>query len=66
MLFRSYTLLIKNDIHFARKFDAAKDSKILDLLDERILKTSGESVNEGLDLPNLHNQETNLSNAFKS
>ena len=32
-----YASLIKDDIHFARKFDTAQDSRILDMLDERIL-----------------------------
>lgn len=32
-----YPLLIKENIHFARKFDISQDSKILDKLDEKIL-----------------------------
>jgi hypothetical protein len=32
-----YPALIKDNIHFARKFDLAQDSKILDLLDTKIL-----------------------------
>lgn len=33
-----YPLLIKDDFHFARKFDRTQDSRILDMLDARILQ----------------------------
>ncbi|HEY9670896.1 MAG TPA: beta-1,6-N-acetylglucosaminyltransferase [Waterburya sp.] len=33
-----YPALIKDDIHFARKFDMTQDSKVLDWLDARILQ----------------------------
>ncbi len=33
-----YPALIKDDIHFARKFDITHDSKILDMLDARIIQ----------------------------
>ncbi len=33
---KDYPFLIQEDIHFARKFDIAENSKILDLLDKRI------------------------------
>lgn len=32
-----YSKIIKTDTHFARKFDVTKDSKIIDMLDARIL-----------------------------
>lgn len=35
---KDYPILIQNDIHFARKFESAQDSDILDLLDARILQ----------------------------
>jgi hypothetical protein len=35
---KDYPFLIQDNIHFARKIDPDKDSLILDLLDERILK----------------------------
>ncbi|MBV9389676.1 MAG: core-2/I-branching enzyme [Chroococcidiopsidaceae cyanobacterium CP_BM_ER_R8_30] len=35
-----YPVLIKDNIHFARKFDTSQDSKILDMLDARILQNS--------------------------
>jgi len=35
-----YPALIEDNIHFARKFDIAHDSKILDMLDTRILEGS--------------------------
>jgi len=37
---KDYPALIKDDIHFARKFDITQDSKILDMLDARILQAS--------------------------
>lgn len=36
LTFKDYTALIKDDIHFARKFDLAQDSIILDMLDAKI------------------------------
>ncbi|MBD2740763.1 beta-1,6-N-acetylglucosaminyltransferase [Coleofasciculus sp. FACHB-1120] len=35
-----YSAIIKRDVYFARKFDMAKDSMILDMLDARVLKES--------------------------
>lgn len=35
---KDYSALIKDDIHFARKFDSAQDKLILDMLDARILQ----------------------------
>jgi len=35
-----YSALMRDDIYFARKFDTAVDSKILDMLDARVLQTS--------------------------
>ncbi|MCY7323794.1 MAG: hypothetical protein LH660_18830 [Phormidesmis sp. CAN_BIN36] len=35
---KDYPILIQDNIHFARKFEPAQDSKILDLLDARILQ----------------------------
>ncbi len=40
LTFEDYPALIKDNIHFARKFDPAQDSRILDMLDARILKNS--------------------------
>lgn len=37
-----YPKIVKKDCHFARKFDLAKDSKILDMLDARILQGNSE------------------------
>ncbi len=37
---KDYPALIKDDIHFARKFDSTQDSIILDMLDARILQNS--------------------------
>ena len=37
LTYEDYSHLAKDDIHFARKFEQATDSKILDLLDARIL-----------------------------
>ncbi|OUL26834.1 beta-1,6-N-acetylglucosaminyltransferase [Nostoc sp. 106C] len=34
-----YSALIKEEIHFARKFDLEQDSKILDMLDKRVIKS---------------------------
>lgn len=39
-----YVSLFKDNIHFARKFDIALDSRILDLLDERILSQCASNV----------------------
>lgn len=38
LIFEDYPALIKDDIHFARKFDITQDSKIIDMLDARILQ----------------------------
>lgn len=37
---KDYPVLVQDNIHFARKFELAKDSKILDMLDARILQIS--------------------------
>lgn len=37
LTFQDYPILIKNSIHFARKFEITRDSKILDQLEARIL-----------------------------
>ena len=36
---RDYPALVKDKIHFARKFDISQDRKILDMLDARIIQT---------------------------
>lgn len=36
---KDYPALISDDVYFARKFDMCEDSKILDMLDARILQT---------------------------
>lgn len=36
LTYEDYPFLIQEDIHFARKFDISEDSKILDMLDEKI------------------------------
>ena len=41
LTFEDYPALIKDNIHFARKFDPAQDSRILDMLDARILNNTG-------------------------
>jgi hypothetical protein len=38
LTFEDYPALIKDNIHFARKFEPAEDSRILDMLDARILQ----------------------------
>ena len=38
LTFADYQLVVKDDIHFARKFDMMQDRKILDMLDARILE----------------------------
>lgn len=40
LTFEDYPELVKDDIHFARKFEPALDSKILDMLDARIIQGS--------------------------
>ncbi|MEP0880847.1 beta-1,6-N-acetylglucosaminyltransferase [Trichocoleus sp. ST-U3] len=35
-----YSAIIRRDVHFARKFDMTQDSRILDMLDARVLKES--------------------------
>ncbi len=41
-----YPILIQDDIHFARKFEPSQDSKILDLLDARILQNREVSMGQ--------------------
>ncbi|MBD1836214.1 hypothetical protein H6F61_26910 [Cyanobacteria bacterium FACHB-472] len=39
---QDYPAIIKSNAHFARKFDATQDSKILDMLDSRVLQQEKE------------------------